>query len=194
MQRAMQGVGIAQQTQALGAQRGTAQAQLQSRTDEMQAGELARKQGIDIEDARYRVQLMKQKQEMTGQEKKYGYESGTERAKYRTGLEQAHDEAKAGESRAGQEWNYNRSQDLYNANLTQHQQGQQDNAARQQAALSGAQLAQGMTSQAGSYDIQKNPNRDSDEYKGGTQGAWDKYNNPSMAQTQNTSQQKTDNA
>ena len=180
MQQAMQGVGIAQQTQALQAQRSTSQAGLESRTDEMQAQEIARKQGIDIEDARYRVNLMKQKQELGSQEKKYGYESGTANAKYRTGLEQAYDEAGAAESRAGQEWNYNRNQDIYNAKLTQHQQEAQDVAARQQAALSGGQLAQGMMSQAGSYDIQKNPDTNNDDYKAGVQNAWDQYKAPAQ--------------
>lgn len=176
IQRAQQELGVRQGTQALKATRGIQQAQLLSKTDEMQAQELARKQGIDIEDARYRVGLKKERETAQAGEGRYTYEQGMERAKYRTGLEQAYDEAQAAEKEKAYKSGYSRQQDITGLQLTQHQQRQQDIAARRQAALSGAEAAQGMFSQLGSYDIQKNPERN-DEYYANASQASGKFGN-----------------
>ena len=169
IQRAQSELGVRQGTQALKATRGIQQASMLSRAEEMQAAELARKQGIDIEDARYRVGLKKERETAQAGEGRYTYEAGTDRAKYRTGLEQALDESKAAEAEKAYKSNYSREQDITGLQLTEHQQRQQDTAARRQAALSGAEAAQGMFSQVGSYDIQKDNDRNDDYYSQGAQ-------------------------
>jgi len=169
IQRAQQELGVRQGTQALKATRGIQQAQLLSKTEEMQAQELARKQGIDIEDARYRVGLKKERETAQAGEGKYTYEQGMDKAKYRTGLEQAYDEQTAAEREKAYKSDYSRQQDITGLQLTEHQQRQQDQAARRQAALSGAEAAQGIFSQVGSYDIQKNPERNDQYYSDASQ-------------------------
>ena len=153
-EKAGQEVGIAQGTQALKASRSMEQAALESRRKEAQSQELARVQGINIDEARYMVDQDWKLQQAKSEESKKAYTAGTERAQFKTGLERQSEEDKASEASKAYEAAYGKAQDVTGLIGTQHQQKMSDWSQKGQAKLSAAQLAQAASGQAATYNTQ----------------------------------------
>lgn len=103
-QRANQAVGIAQQEQTLGLQRGTTQAQLGLQAQEAQAQEMAKKYGLDIDAARYIVNQSQAQQAAQAAENAQKWGLDIDAAKNLAAQQAAQQTAQAGEQRYGQEW------------------------------------------------------------------------------------------
>lgn len=96
-ERAKQGVGIAQTEQALKATRGGQQAALDIRSQELQAQEMAKKYGLDIDEARYRVQQQASQQTEQAGETAKAYGLNIANQQFKTQQVAAQQEAQAQE-------------------------------------------------------------------------------------------------
>ena len=161
-QQAMQELQVAQGTQALKAGRGTAQAGFDIRAQENEAQELARAQGIDIDEARYIVEQKRKTDEANAGEGRYGYEAATNKAINKQGNEWALQENQAGENEKGYKAGYGKAQDTANLEVTKYGADVGTAISDRQGRLSGAQLGQGLVGNIGSYKLQKEGGDDKD--------------------------------
>lgn len=173
IERAQQGVGIAQQEQQLALQRGTSQASLESETQEREAQELAKTYGFNIDAARYLVDQYRQQQQAQAGERQfaytsdaaeadrryraaveaaqYKYQTGTEAERYKSAMQQWAEEQKAAEAEKAWQSKYAQAQDIASARQTQWGDTQAAKIDRWNALMQGTGASQTGAAQEATY-------------------------------------------
>jgi hypothetical protein len=186
IERAREKLQIGQQEQQLAAGKATTQAGMDLQTQELAAQEMAKKYGLDIENARYLVQqdvaqqqaqageaskkygfdveaaqfktgLTKAEQEAQSAEKKYGFEAERGEERFGAGLSQYEQEQKAAEKQKAYESKYGLAQDVAQTDLAKWQAEQQAKYDRANAILQGEQAASQTAAQLGTYETNLTP-------------------------------------
>lgn len=151
IEKAKQGVGIAQQTQSLNAARGTAQAGLDASAQENMAKELATKYNMDVDAARYMVSNYIQENQLNSQENQTKYSIDTEAERYKSAQDQWAAEQDAAEKQKEYQSKYGLAQDVAQTKMADYQANQASKMDYWNALLQGGEAARTGAAQESTY-------------------------------------------